>query len=225
MVTRDDSSAPVGTDIVKTGNLSRLEAFSDGVFAIAITLLTLDLALPASAQYPDHRSLLNALGNLWPSYLAYVTSFATILIMWFNHQAIFKAVKHFDPVLVLANGLLLMVVAAIPFPTRILAEHFTTPAARIACAIYAGYLLLGNVGFNALWWSIRYKRRRLIDAVDDASARIVSRIISLGFLLYLVAVVTALFSAYASLVMIIGLWCLWAYMCWKGPPSVRARRP
>jgi uncharacterized membrane protein len=214
MVTHDKSTARIGTDTVQVADLSRLEAFSDGVFAIAITLLTLDLALPAgSAHQPDGRSLLNAVGHLWPSYLAYVISFATILITWLNHHAIFKAIKHLDPMLVLANGFLLMVVAATAFPTRILAEHITTSAAGMASAIYAGYLTLVNVGFNALWWSIRYKRRLLIDAVDDASARTLSRIIGLGFLLYLIALVTALFSAVASLVMIIGLWCFWAYMC------------
>ena len=83
--------------------------------------------------------------------MAYVISFATILITWLNHHAMFKAIKRLDPVLVLANGFLIMAIAGAAFPTRILAEHITTSAARMACAIYAGYLTFVNVGFNALW--------------------------------------------------------------------------
>lgn len=205
------------TETVQTNeaaSLLRLEIFSDAVFAIAITLLTLDLALPASSHDLGGRSLLSAMGHLWPSYLAYVTSFATILIMWFNHHGFFRAVKHLDPVLVLTNGFLLLIVAATPFPTRILAEYINTPAASTACAIYAGYFLLCNVGFNALWWSIRYKRRLLKDTVDEASARTVSRSVALGFVLYLMAIGTALISAVASLIVITGLWIFWAWLAY-----------
>jgi uncharacterized membrane protein len=206
-----------GAQTVEAGeaaSLLRLEMFSDAVFAIAITLLTLDLALPPSTHDLGGRSLLSAMGHLWPSYLAYVTSFATILIMWFNHHGFCRTVKRLDPVLVLTNGFLLLIVAATPFPTRILAEYINTPAAGTACAIYAGYFLLCNVGFLAFWWSIRYRRRLLKDTVDETSARTVSRSVALGFVLYLLAIGTALVSAVASLMVITGLWIFWSWLAY-----------
>lgn len=205
------------TETVEMGEAAstfRLETFSDAVFAIAITLLTLDLALPPSSHDLGGRALLIAMGHLWPSYVAYVTSFATILIMWFNHHWIFRAVKHVDPVLVVANGFLLLIVAATPFPTRILSEYINTPAAGVACAIYAAYFLLCNVGYNALWWSIRYKRRLLKDSIDEASVRTVSRSLALGFLLYLMAIGAALISAVLGLAVITGLWIFWAWLAY-----------
>src|SRR5919108_1729971 len=97
---------------------ARLEAFSDGVFAIAITLLVLEIRLP-EGEGP----LWNVLGELWPSYLAYVLSFVTIGIMWANHHAIFRLIARASHGLIVANLFLLMTIAFLPFPTGVLAEH------------------------------------------------------------------------------------------------------
>src|ERR1044071_3471000 len=95
----------------------RIEAFSDGVFAIAITLLVLDLKVPMERH--GDRELLTALAQQWPTYLAYVTSFSTILIMWINHHRVFSLIGRADDRLLFYNGLLLLGVSIVPFPTSL----------------------------------------------------------------------------------------------------------
>src|SRR6266498_787796 len=123
---------------------SRIEAFSDGVMAIAITLLVLDLKVPTASEVSDSGSLLAALLDRWPSYLAYLAAFLTIGIIWLNHRAFVDKVRRFDNVLQWFNLLLLLGVATVPFPTALLAAHVAEggePAAT-AAAVYA---LLGVV--------------------------------------------------------------------------------
>ena len=103
---------------------ARIEAFSDGVFAIAITLLVLDLKVPR--DLPDGRTLAGALLAQWPAYMAFASSFMTILIMWVNHHRIFTLVGRSDSRLLFFNGLLLMGVTVVPFPTALVAEYFAT---------------------------------------------------------------------------------------------------
>ena len=90
--------------------INRLEAFSDGVFAIAITLLVWQLHVPRLGSHPSGAALWPALGREWPSYLSFLTSFATILIMWINHHAIFRLVQRTSTSLLFANGFLLLLV-------------------------------------------------------------------------------------------------------------------
>src|SRR5690349_6024445 len=104
----------------KTG---RLEAFSDGVFAIAITLLILTIEVPK----PPDRSLTAAILEQWPQFLAYGVAFLTILIMWINHHALFKISHHVDRAFLVLNGLLLMAVTFINYPTALMARYLTSP--------------------------------------------------------------------------------------------------
>ena|SRR5437870_9710499 len=90
-------------DAPHTSNTTRVEAFSDGVFAIAITLLVLEIHVPAPDATQHGRTLLTALRQLWPSYLGYVLSFVTIGIMWANHHTIFRYVRRADRYFVLIN--------------------------------------------------------------------------------------------------------------------------
>ena len=131
----------------------RIEAFSDGVFAVAITLLVFNLKVPQIEVGGDTnavRDLGSALLSQWPSYLAFVTSFATILIMWVSHHSIFKMVYKSDSPFLFANGLLLMLVTVVPFPTALVAAYLTNPAAAMACAVYAGLFVLINIAYNLL---------------------------------------------------------------------------
>jgi uncharacterized membrane protein len=136
---------PDGTDpssdlpVMSRFSKARLEAFSDGVFAIAITLLVLDLAVEAGAR----THLLHALGHLWPSYLAYLTSFLTIGLVWLAHHTIISTVTYIDRTLLRINLALLLVVSFLPFPTRLLAEFIRDPhAEQIAAVFYGSWLLL-----------------------------------------------------------------------------------
>ena len=140
-----DESKPRTPGGYRTG---RMEAFSDGVFAIAITLLILDIAVPAGSG----GDLLGALGDQWPSYLAYIVSFATIGAVWFAHTVITEYLDHANSVLIRLNLLLLLVVSFLPFPTRLLAEYAQeTDPERIAATVYGINLLLTMVMVSVTW--------------------------------------------------------------------------
>ena len=140
-----DQSQPRTPGGYRTG---RMEAFSDGVFAIAITLLILDIAVPAGSG----GDLLGALGDQWPSYLAYIVSFATIGAVWFAHTVITEYLDHANSVLIRLNLLLLLVVSFLPFPTRLLAEYAQeTDPERIAATVYGINLLLTMVMVSVTW--------------------------------------------------------------------------
>jgi uncharacterized membrane protein len=126
----------------------RLEAFSDGVFAIAITLLVLELGVPDGSG----DDLLGAILAQWPSFLAYVVSFATIGAVWLSHNAITEHLDRVDATFVRLNLFLLLVVSFVPFPTRLLAEHIAEQnAERVATALYGLTLLLASVVIALLW--------------------------------------------------------------------------
>ena len=123
----------------------RVEAFSDGVFAIAITLLVLDLRVSGEG------SLFHQLLHAWPHYFAYVVSFLTIGIMWMNHHTILAHVKRVDRSLLVLNLLLLMGIVAIPFPTTLVAEHLRDADGTVATVTYGLVMIVISAGFVALW--------------------------------------------------------------------------
>jgi uncharacterized membrane protein len=126
---------------------SRMEALSDGIFAIASTLLVLDLAIPAISSDVG-RSLLHQ----WPTYLAYLVSFATIGNAWLNHSVITEYLERADAILLRLNLVLLFFVSVLPFPTHMLAEYLSNSSAeRIAVTVY-GLNLLAIGAFTSLTW-------------------------------------------------------------------------
>jgi uncharacterized membrane protein len=126
----------------------RLEAFSDGVFAIAITLLVLEISVPEGSE----DDLLTAVLQQWPSYLAYVVSFATIGVTWLEHNAITDYMEYADAMVVRVNLLLLLLVSFLPFPTSLVAENFgERDAERVAVNIYGLNLLIISVLLFVLW--------------------------------------------------------------------------
>ena len=114
---------------------NRIEAFSDGVFAIAMTLLVLEIRVPKLDVATD-TALLHGLRELWPSFVAFAMSFAVVLIMWINHHELFRMVSRTDNRLLFANGFLMLMVTFIPFPTAVLAQYLGTPAGEVAAAFY-----------------------------------------------------------------------------------------
>ncbi|WP_369392906.1 TMEM175 family protein [Streptomyces sp. CG1] len=147
----------------------RVEAVSDGVFAIAITLLILDIKVPRTG---DHGGLWQAIGAQWPSYAAYVVSFLVIGIMWVNHHQVFSYVARADRPLMFLNLVLLMVVAAVPWPTAMLAEYLREDtASHAAAAVYNLVMVAMALAFQALWWHLT-RTGHLFDArVDTTAAR------------------------------------------------------
>lgn len=139
----------------------RLEAFSDGVFAVAITLLALDLQVPKLGDRASVGAVAQALVRQWPSYIAFVTSFFTVLIMWVSHHAIFKLVQKSSARLLFANGLLLMLTTLVPFSTSLVTQYLRSPAAKMACATYAGVFVLISLAFDLLWYGMLHDPRLL----------------------------------------------------------------
>src|SRR5438477_2844831 len=101
----------------------RTEAFSDGIFGIAMTLLILEIQVPHESAGMSNAELARALASLWPSFFAFLASFCTVLIMWVNHHGLFELISHVDRRLMFVNGALLAVVTFVPFPTAVLAQH------------------------------------------------------------------------------------------------------
>src|SRR5215472_17054553 len=198
----------------------RLESFSDGVFAVAITLLVFNLQVP---HLPAGAVSVTALGSAllahWPSYLTFVTSFATIFIMWASHHGIFKLVYRADTPFLFANGLLLLLVTVVPFPTSLVAQYLVTPAAALACAMYAGVFVVINVSYNLLWWVAVRQRRLLHPAVTPSQVKRVTRNQLLGLPLYLLATLLAFWNPYVSVGLCSCLWIFWACTYYERSPS------
>jgi len=189
----------------------RLEAFSDGVFSIAITLLVLDLKVPSLSTGTTAPALWTALAKQWPSYFAFLTSFFTILTMWVSHHGIFRLMRRTDSALLFANGFLLLVVTAVPFPTALVATYLRTPAASAACAIYAGTFVVISVAYALLLLAARHRDGHLL--APHASPEINRRLrecYAIGTPLYLLAALAAPLSPWLSLAICTALWVFWS---------------
>jgi uncharacterized membrane protein len=172
---------------------TRIEAFSDGVFAIAITLLILEVKVPA----PEQGRLAVGLLRQWPSYLAFFLSFFYIGVMWMNHHRMFTHIRRSNDTLLVLNLLLLLGVTAVPFPTAVLAAHLGAPDQRTAAVFYNAVFLVIAIFFNVLW---RYAvSRQLLDKSLAASAAMISRQYAVGPLMYAVCLVLAYVDVRASL--------------------------
>jgi len=164
----------------------RIASFSDGVFAIAITLLILDVAVPASAF--DH--LWEGIAHEWPSYLAYVTSFVTIGGLWMAHHAIFRGMQYADARVMRLNLVFLMAVSFLPFPTGLMAEAIRdTEAERAAVVFYGLTLLVISVLLRVLWEAI-LRRPALLDtdmSVDEVKESSRASTPNIGFYVAVIA--------------------------------------
>ena len=177
---------------------ARLEAFSDGVLAIVITLLAIELRPP---EVDPGQTLAGALWEQWPSYLAYLLAFAQIGVIWLNHHRLFNQVRVVDGKLLLLNLNLLMWITLIPFPTALVAEHLRDggEATRTAVAVFSATLFVTSIGFTALYAWITHDDR-LVHSLPPRHAVVAARIrFGLGLAAYGLAVGLALLAPYAAL--------------------------
>lgn len=175
-------------------NRGRLEAFSDGVFAVAITLLALGLAVAGPG--PGHPSLAHQLGDRWPAFVAYLISFLTIGIIWVNHHALLSNIKRVDRVLLFLNLLLLLFVVMLPFATVTVADYLAHGGfdSRLAVAVYGVVLVGMSAGFAGMFeWSLHEGRTHVQVPRDQWWAA--RRRFSSGGLAYVVATGVAFISA------------------------------
>jgi uncharacterized membrane protein len=189
----------------------RLEAFSDGVFAIAITLLVLEIKVPHFDGAPTSAALADALLKQWPGYLALITSFFTVLIMWVDHHIVFRLVHRADVKLLFANGVLLLFISVVPFPTAVVAEYLGTPAAPAACTLYAGFFVGISVCFQLLRMSA-FRPAVLAPSASEATLKRLSGSYWIGPPIYILATIVAPFYPLAAMCICSVMWIFWAAM-------------
>jgi uncharacterized membrane protein len=175
---------------------NRAEAFSDGVFAIAATLLVLELKVP----HVEPGGLSGALLERWPSYATYVVSFLTIGIIWVNHHAVMDRIKSVNRPLLFLNLVFLMAVAVIPFPTALLADYLQAGHdERLAAAVYGVTMAVMGIAFGLIWAYAVLSDDLLHQGVDPDRARRSLMIFAAGNPLYLLAIGVSLLSAEVAL--------------------------
>ena len=192
----------------------RVEAFSDGVFAIAITLLILEIKVPKLSHDSDPAALAAELLGLWPSYLAFLLSFFAILIMWINHHGLFSMVRRVNPGFLYANGFLLLLISFVPFPTSVLAEYLDGRSMNAAAAFYCGTFIFISIGYNLTWQCI-VRGDLLKQDISSSHIRKITLAYRYGMTVYVVSTILALFNGYLGLGMNLSLWVLWAVLGYK----------
>jgi uncharacterized membrane protein len=194
-------------DMADTHSNTRLEAFCDGVFAIALTLLIIDIKIPSSEVIGTTREMWLALRHLTPSILAFVVSFAIILITWVNHHAAFRLVNKSSASFIYANGFLLLTVVFMPFPTALVGESLFTDHAAPAVVIYNSVTAV-----QALAWILvsgAALRNRL--ARDEKSAEVMRGNRRNGYFAFVVYSSLALIAFWFPLTIAVVTTMLWAY--------------
>lgn len=191
-----DGGASGESDAMSTG---RLESFSDGVIAVAATLLVLNIVVPPLTH---GETLIHALLKQWPQYAAYVLSFTTIGIIWINHHAMISRLREADRTILLLNLVLLMTIAVLPFATSLFATYLKEGhGQKLAAGVYAGSFLVMSLAFSVLNRHILLSKAHLLgdELSQERRLRILTRSIS-GVLPYAIATALALVSPYATLI-------------------------
>jgi uncharacterized membrane protein len=177
--------------------INRLEAFSDGVLAIAITLLVLEIGVPEAGE----GGLWHGLTEQWPSFATFAVSFFGIGVIWVNHHGVLDHLKRANRTVLFLNLLLLFSVAFIPFPTALLAEHLDAGVdEEVAAAVYMGAMSLMAFSFSALWIYITTHRQELGVDLGDEEIRRRTRLFIAGAPVYLASIGIAFVSPEAVLV-------------------------
>jgi uncharacterized membrane protein len=182
-----------------------MEAFSDGVFTIAATLLVLGLRLPGPGPGPAGHSVTYQLLHAWPEYLAYVVSFLTIGIMWMNHHTILAHVQRVDRPLLVLNLLLMMGVVAIPFPTSLVAQHLHDIGGTAAAVTYGLVMIAISVGFASIWiYVVSHAEQLGADPQQHALRQSVPRF-TFGLAAYVAGTLVAAFVSAVAALAVFGL--------------------
>lgn len=167
---------------------NRVLAFSDGVFAFAITLLILNIHVPLPQELlTTKKSLLDALGEQWPTYLSFLLSFLIVGIVWGNHHTMFSYIKRSNHALVVLNLLLLLSIVVLPFIAALLALYIGTPEQQTAVLIYSGVWAIGGFFYNMLWWYSSWDHRLLDKDLPLETVRRLTRRYLFGPLFYMLA--------------------------------------
>jgi uncharacterized membrane protein len=188
---------------------ARIEAFSDGVFAIAITLLVLELKVPPVASIHSVSDLWNGLYHLWPSYFAFTLSFGILLVSWVNHHYLFNILDKSSRPFLYANGFLLFTITFMPFPTALLAEYITTDYAKPAIAFYCFGGVVNSIGWNILLYTLDKPQKLLRTEASIEQVNSIKRSTQVGFVIYSIATIIAFWFPVIALIINLLLWIVW----------------
>ena len=188
---------------------ARIEAFSDGIFAIAITLLVLELKVPPIASVHSIFDLWNGLYHLWPSYFAFTLSFGILLVSWVNHHYLFNILDKSSRPFLYANGFLLFTITFMPFPTALLAEYISTDYAKPAIAFYCFGGVINSIGWNLLLYTLDKPKKLIQSEVKIEVINKIKRSTKYGFAIYSIATIISFWLPIVALIINLLLWIVW----------------
>jgi uncharacterized membrane protein len=186
----------------------RIETFSDGIFCIAVTLLSIEIGIEVK-EGMTNKGLMEELLRKWPILLAYVTSFINVLLAWMGHHSLFKKINTTDSFVMIANGLLLMLVALVPFPTKTLGQFLLTGAFKTAVIFYSGYFVLISLAFRLLWYAAAKKRILLVHNITEKEIKAFTKNENLGLACNTVIMAVAFVSPWTALALSFVMWIYW----------------
>ncbi|HEX6171490.1 MAG TPA: TMEM175 family protein [Chitinophagaceae bacterium] len=186
----------------------RIETFSDGVFCIAVTLLSIEIGVEVHGAVTN-KELTHALLAKWPLYLAYVTSFVNVLLAWIGHHGLFKMLHKPDNSIMITNGLLLMLVALVPFPTKTLGEFLLTGGFKTAVIFYTAYFVLVSIAFRLLWYAATRKAGVLMHDVSEKQIKLTTRNENIGLLCNATIFAVAFINPWLALAFSFVMWVYW----------------
>lgn len=188
----------------------RIETFSDGVFCIAVTLLSIEIGVELHGEV-NNKGLQEALLHKWPICLAYVISFVNVLLAWIGHHGLFKMFRQSDNSIMVTNGLLLMLVALVPFPTKTLGAFLLTDALQTAVIFYTGYFVLVSLGFRLLWYAANRKRELLVQDITAEQIKRTTRNENIGLICNTIIFGTAFINPWIALALSFAMWLYWIF--------------
>ncbi len=186
----------------------RIETFSDGVFCIAVTLLSIEIGVELHGEV-SNKGLQEALLHKWPICLAYVISFINVLLAWIGHHGLFKMFQQSDNSIMMTNGLLLMLVALVPFPTKTLGEFLLTNAVQTAVIFYTGYFVLVSLAFRLLWYTASRKKQLLVQDITATQIKQTTRNENIGLICNTIIFGVAFINPWAALFLSFTMWLYW----------------
>jgi len=188
----------------------RIEAFSDGVFCVAITLLSIEIGVEAK-QIETNNGLLHSILERWPICLAYATSFINVLLAWMGHHGLFKNMRNTNNAVMITNGLLLMLVALVPFPTKTLGLYLQTGAFKAAVVFYTGYFVLISLAFRLLWYAASRNLDLLVHGISVSVIKNITRNENLGLICNSIIFLVSFVNPWAALMLSFGMWGYWIF--------------
>lgn len=186
----------------------RIETFSDGVFCIAVTLLSIEIGVEVKNN-ATNTDLFHALLEKWPICLAYVISFVNVLLAWIGHHSLFRNLRNTDNSIMITNGLLLMLVALVPFPTKTLGLFLQTGALKTAVVFYTSYFVLINLAFRLLWHAATRNRDLLIHNITGSQIKQTTRNENIGLICNSAIMIIAFINPWAALALSFAMWIYW----------------